>query len=631
MIGVIAPYSKFKEDVEKISAKLHVPVTVEIGALKAGLIKAKKMIKEYKVKVIIARGPTANLLKDKLDIPVIKIDVTNFDVIKTLGDAKKAYKSIHLFDHFNNQGRLEIETIKKILDVDIILNQYSDEKEINNQITEIARMNERKAIVGTAECMANTAENQGMHPFIVFSQSDSITEALLRAQETLENFEREEVKQKHLESIISLSSDGVISTDFIGTITVCNSIAADQLGVKSSEIIGRNIANIYFPLLKKLFGDYSNATKKVINNGSNKYLLNRVCLGGKSIIIMFQKADEILQMNTQIRSELYHKRFYAKYKFEDIYFKSRIMNETVSLARAYSKSESNVLIYGESGTGKELLAQGIHSESSRKNGPFIAVNCAALPENLLESELFGYEDGAFTGARKGGKPGLFEMAHEGTIFLDEIGEVSLSLQTRLLRVLQEKEVRRVGGERIIPVNVRVISATNKDLIKMIETQEFRSDLYYRLNILHINVPPLRERKEDIDLLINELLKKHNGDPALLSEDIFRVLKEYSWPGNIRELENVIERAVSVGPLFRDNILPILNLRSIKLEETDDLNSKDKISVTIAKLEEMERQIFEELMIRFDGNKAKLAEMLGISRTTLWKKLKQSEEIAIGEC
>src|SRR5690625_3003716 len=225
------------------------------------------------------------------------------------------------------------------------------------------------------------------------------------------------------------------------------------------------------------------------------------------MVVTYQEAESILLANNEIRSELYQRRFFAKYQFDDIISRSDKMEQLITLAKAYAISESNILIYGESGTGKELIAQSIHNESKRRTGPFIAVNCAALPENLLESELFGYEDGAFTGAKKGGKPGLFEMAHGGTIFLDEVGDITPSLQARLLRVLQEKEVRRIGGERIISVDIRVLSATNKDLLASVEDGEFRRDLYYRLNVLHLYNLPLRERVEDIEYIIDALLEK----------------------------------------------------------------------------------------------------------------------------
>ncbi|MBS4210292.1 sigma 54-interacting transcriptional regulator [Bacillus sp. FJAT-50079] len=623
MIGVIAPYSQFKEEVEEIAKTLHIPVIVEVGALRAGLYKAKKMIKEHQVKVIIARGATANFLKQQLDIPIVKIDVTNFDIMKTLSEAKKLDDTIVLIDHVENRGRTDLNSIKEMLQVQILLKEYENEKDIAQHIHTVAEVSEQRPIVGTAECMAKTAGNKGVQSFIVFSQTDSIREALWRAKESLEQYEKEELKQKHLESVISHAFAGVIATDRQGIVTVCNDVAARHLDIRPSDIIGRNLTNIHLPLFKKLIGDSKAASRKVIKNGNRKYMINRVCLDQHGMVIHFQEAEEILQNDTKMRSELYHRRFYAKYTFEEIIYRSDVMERMISLAKAYAKSDSNVLIYGESGTGKELIAQSIHNESERKSGPFIAVNCAALPENLLESELFGYEDGAFTGAKKGGKPGLFEMAHGGTIFLDEIGEITPALQARLLRVLQEKEVRRIGGERIIPIDIRVLSATNKDLLQLIQTEEFRSDLYYRLNILHIHLPPLRDRKEDIDLLIDALLKKHQGNIKLITEETRRMLHHYDWPGNIRELENVIERAVAVGSQFHEQMIHLLPRRvPIHVVEKVEAEINDYVRIKVGSLAAMERQIFDAMSRRFEGNQTELAEHLGISRTTLWKKMKK---------
>ena len=262
MIGVIAPYSQFKSDVEEISKTLNIEVIVEVGALEIGLSKAKAMIKKYNVKVIIARGVTASYLKGKLDIPIIKIDVTNFDVIKTIEEAKKIDNTIVLFDHIDNQGRLDLETIKDISQVDIILKHYTNEKEITKQILQMANKFEEKVMVGTAECMANTAERKGLQSFIIFSETDSISVALRHAQETLQNILKEEIKQKHLESIISYAFEGVISTDIEGNISVCNDIAAEYLGIKNYEIIGSNVMKVYIPLLKKLVGDLTDEIKK---------------------------------------------------------------------------------------------------------------------------------------------------------------------------------------------------------------------------------------------------------------------------------------------------------------------------------------------------------------------------------
>lgn len=622
MIGVIAPYAAFKEEVERVARKMNLPIVAEVGALRSGYAKALKMIKTHDVKVIVARASTADFLKEKLTIPVVKIDITNFDVIKTLKESGKRYKCIVLLNHSTDQHRIDIETISDLLKTRIEMKIFEDEQNILEHLNALAQQDAVDAVIGTAECVALSAGRKGMHSVVVFSQEESITEALLRAKESVEHLQKEELKQKHLETIISHAFDGVVSTNEEGLITVCNKVALEYLGVNTEEIIQRSYQNIQLSLVKKLFGDGSNVTRHVITHGSKKFVLNRHRLKGESFVITFQEVERLVDRDSNIRGKLYHRGFFAKYQFNDIIHKSKTMQQTLALAKAYAKSEGNILVYGESGTGKELLAQSIHNASHRAQGPFVAINCAALPENLLESELFGYEDGAFTGAKKGGKPGLFEMAHTGTIFLDEIGEISLSLQARLLRVLQEREVMRIGGDRIIPVDVRVIAATNKNLVESVHEQKFRSDLYYRLNILYLHIPPLRDRMEDLDLLIDYLTEKHGGKPEQITPEMREVFKAYHWPGNIRELENLIERIITIKAHIEEEV-PLHIIKQTLREGIHHRNwSDDCLTIRIGRLEEMEAEIVEKLVQKYNGNRSYVAKRLGISRTTLWKKMKE---------
>jgi propionate catabolism operon transcriptional regulator len=285
-------------------------------------------------------------------------------------------------------------------------------------------------------------------------------------------------------------------------------------------------------------------------------------------------------------------------------------------------TDSTVLLQGESGTGKEMLAQGIHLASRRKKGPFVAINCAALPENLLESELFGYEEGSFTGARKGGKPGLFELAHHGTIFLDEMGELPLILQARLLRVLQEREVMRIGGSKVIPVDVRVIAATNRKLVDQVHQGLFREDLFFRLAILVLRIPPLRERKEDIPLLIEAFIRDWNKTNRLhLTDDDIRKLQSYSWPGNVRELSNFIERAMvllEAGEsidLFDPNVW-------INAERQPMHKTNVSFETMGPGTEETEEEYIKRVLKEEGGNMGRAAKRMGMHRSTLWRKIKR---------
>lgn len=290
-------------------------------------------------------------------------------------------------------------------------------------------------------------------------------------------------------------------------------------------------------------------SKKVVALSDRNYILDKVPLriGSTQIgyYVTLQDEAEIKDMEISLNKKLIEKGLFAKYTFNDIRRSCPVMTEAVELAKKAAVTEYNILITGESGTGKELFAQSIHNYSNRKDKPFIGVNCAAIPESLLESELFGYEEGAFTGASKKGKIGYFEQANHGTIFLDEIGDISPKLQVRLLRVLQERQVMRIGSDRVINVDLRIIAATNRDLKKEVEKGTFRSDLYYRLNTLHIVVPPLRERKEDILLLFKWFLK---DDYVRISQKDRDLLLGYSWPGNVRELENCALYYMTLGKL-----------------------------------------------------------------------------------
>ena len=301
---------------------------------------------------------------------------------------------------------------------------------------------------------------------------------------------------------------------------------------------------------------------------------------------------------------------------------SKIINNIKDIAIKASQSDSNVLIRGESGTGKEVVARAIHNMSKNNNSKFIAVNCAAIPENLLESELFGYDEGAFTGAKKGGKPGLFEMANDGTIFLDEIGDLPLHLQPKLLRAIESRSVTRVGGTKPFNINARIIAATNRDLEKEIEEEKFRNDLYYRLNVIPISLPPLRKRPEDIITLARFFLSRYtlkfNKEIVDFSEEVERIILLYNWPGNVRELENVIEYIVNIEST---SIVQITSLPNNLINNVSYL-SNEKLSNR--NLKNIEKEVIQELLDKYEHDvdgKIKVAKELGISLSTLYRKLK----------
>ncbi|QEK13705.1 AAA family ATPase [Crassaminicella thermophila] len=342
----------------------------------------------------------------------------------------------------------------------------------------------------------------------------------------------------------------------------------------------------------------------------------------RDLKLLSKKISNLEKELAYYKSELSKDRT-AKYSFQDLIGNSPSMRAIKNIAIRVAKTSSNVLITGESGTGKELFAHAIHNASNRYLGPFVKINCAAIPGELLESELFGYEEGAFTGARKGGKEGKFELANGGTILLDEIGDMPLSMQAKLLRVLQEKEVERLGGNVIRKVDVRIIAATNKDLEELVRKGEFREDFFYRLNVMSMKLPPLRERKEDIETLAEELRIKISNRLGVyvegISQDAIEYLKKYHWPGNIRELENVIERAINL--LDSDLIIKPKHLPKRLTKDKGKIYRRENKSLKDM-VEELEKEIILECLKENKGNKNRTAKELGISRLGLYKKIER---------
>ncbi len=352
-----------------------------------------------------------------------------------------------------------------------------------------------------------------------------------------------------LEAVLEGIEDGVLVADS-STLLHCNRYVCRILGRDDES--GTLCAGGMLPFCASLLSA-ERAENRVmsLDTGSGRKDLVvtkktfRVHENSDSSIIILKDAEHIQRMEIGIRKSLLGKGYSAKYTFEDIVFRSARMEVVVERARKIAQLDTTTLIVGETGTGKELFAQALHNRSKRRQGPFVAINCAAISDGLLESELFGYEEGAFTGARRGGKKGLFELAHGGTIFLDELGSISQAMQVKLLRVLQEKEVMRIGGVHLVPVDVRVIAATNEDLERLVEQGVFRRDLYYRINNFTIRLPPLRDRKEDIPVLVRSIMDEHGAENRLGGE-LQEFLTSYGWGGNVRELRNCVEYLVFMG-------------------------------------------------------------------------------------
>ena len=354
---------------------------------------------------------------------------------------------------------------------------------------------------------------------------------------------------------------------------------------------------------------------QAINNGAYDYFSKPLNFGEMKIVIK----RALLFQSLEIENRCLREELSREAEFGNIVGKSNKMKSVFETIRVVAQSDCTVLIHGESGTGKEMVATAIHHSSPRRNEPYIALNCAAIPEALMESELFGYEKGAFTDAT-GGKPGKFELSSQGSLFLDEIADMSLTLQAKILRAIQDRTFYRLGGTRSIKVNTRVIAATNKNLQELMAKRAFREDLYYRLNVVSIRIPPLRQRKEDIPSLTNHFIRKHNKTNKKkvkrISSQGLKLLMDYDWPGNVRELENIIERAIVLGQ--SDILLP----KDISLEkEHKSLESEIPSSLTVTSVAETEKRLIREILKTTYWNQTEAAKLLGIHRNTLRRKIK----------
>ncbi|WP_419749796.1 sigma-54 interaction domain-containing protein [Terrisporobacter petrolearius] len=444
----------------------------------------------------------------------------------------------------------------------------------------------------------------------------------LKAQNKTEELELE---KKKLEILLNGMNKAVVSIDTRGNIDKYNIKFRESFNIDDEKLESGNIFDLLDFIKKPSTLDFEKYKtgifyyKKLGRNLKGIYNISEIVVKNKlkGYVIDFIENKEAIKNYNKINKDY-------KITLDNIVGSSEIMEHTKQKALIAAKSNSTVLITGESGTGKELFARAIHNHSDRTDYPFVAVNCAAIPDNLLESELFGYEEGAFTGAKKGGKLGKFELAHNGTIFLDEIGDMSLHLQGKLLRVLQERELDKIGGKSNIFIDVRVIAATNKNLEELVRNGQFREDLYYRLKVIPITLPTLRERKSDIPLLIDYMIKEYarklNKDVIGIEEDASKTLVDYTWPGNVRELQNIIEYSINMSnsTLLTLDIIP----NNIKSTYYDEKSHKEEEIRTLEDLEKEEiRKAFNKYK-HYKKDKELVAKALGISRATLYRKLEK---------
>ena len=574
-------------------------------------------LQDLNADVVIARGFSALTMKQRGYI-CAELKVGGYDVIAAVLKARRmspGLSHIAVIGAFNM-----IYGIESIRDAfpDMKLSTYpvNSEPLLADAIRQ-AISDGCDALVGNYTGV-ELAKKSGLPAVMIESGQEAINNAIDEAKSAAEIDLREKMRSAQMANIMNYSFQGILSTDQDGIITFANKYCYSILDSGHALLTGRSILD-FFPNLP--VEEVTRNGKKLLSElhiyASYHLMVNCVPApdnsGNTGCVLTFQDTSRIQADELQVRKKLRHSSFQAKYQFSNILHKSRIMDSVISDAMTYSYSDSNILIYGETGTGKELFAQSIHNSSPRKNHPFVAINCSALPENLLESELFGYEEGAFTGAKRGGKAGLFELANGGTLFFDEIGDMSHAVQLRLLRVLDAKEVMHVGGDRFIPVNVRVICASHKQLLDLVKVGSFRLDLYFRLAGVCLEVAPLRDRLEDVPLLIANILKRYGKNASVVTPAILDAIRRYSWPGNIRELMSVME---SYLVLLGDNSSSLACFEEIFRHRNQFFDKAPQGGTLGEQLAAYRLEIVRKEMRRCAGDRRKAARALGISYSSL---------------
>lgn len=577
--------------------------------------------------VIIARGGLAQLIIDaNIKIPVVEVVFTGQDLAYVFQEAKikTGLSSPKVaFIAFDNMVA-DVEMLATILNIDLTIYRLETNEDISIMVKKVSQLHYDIILGGNKTVML--AQQKGLQTVMIHSGDHAIKTALLEAQKIAQGRQIEKENAEKFKALIDYSMEGIISISQDKKILILNRTAERLLNCSAKDMIGRELdAILNLPNIDSCLSEGQQIQDYVLQQAHRwisvnigPIIVDSVPIGA---FVTFQDISRIQEAEAKIRNEVLARKFIAKYNLQDIIGISPQIAEVKRIASEISKVDVTTLIIGNSGTGKELFAQSIHNLSSRSSAPFIAVNCAALPPNLLESELFGYVEGAFTGATKKGKQGLFEMAHRGTLFLDEISEMDQYGQSRLLRVLQERQIMRLGDNKYIPIDVRIIAASNKDLEELIHKGNFRQDLFYRLKVLVLNLPPLRDRSGDVEYLAHHFIKLYNRTyqkQIELTTDAYFYLTQYAWPGNVRELNHFIERLViTTGKttITEDILQKFLESREYDTRNST-FSSATNNSLNLLSEEAKIRSVLESS----NFNIKKSADILGISRPTLYRKL-----------
>ena len=632
-------YRQIREFALPVVAEYAGRAIVEVvdGTFGGALAIAQDRVERGLVDAFVSAGSNASILRAGLQAPVATIQLTGFDLLQGLIKARRIADRVGVVMY--GETIPELDAIKDLLNIEISQHAYQTPNDARQQFEALRRAGFR-VIVGSS-LVVELAEEAGLHGLLAYSLA-SIRKGFDDALELARVARLEAGRYEQLHSVLHNLQEAVVAVDRRGQIIAANPAMAQLLGSGGRRLDGYLLEALEPALSLRATMESGLEERAVATRFAQRdWVAHRTPIREHGEIVgaalTLYDARSIEAADTSLRMLQRRQQHAARHSFASLQGKAPALLEAVDSARRFARTDLNVLIAGESGVGKEVFAQAIHNESPRAGRPFVAVNCASFPESLLESELFGYDEGAFTGSRRGGKRGLFEAAHTGTLFLDEIGDMPLPLQTRLLRVLQEREIMRLGGSAPIPIDVRVIAATHQPLAELIAHKRFRQDLYYRLNTLRLSLPPLRERQEDIVPLAHHLVTRclarlgSRIDAGQALAPLVARLQGHTWPGNVRELENLAERMavffsqyldardVAFDQLRRD--CPELFPEAPGPEAT----TKERPAVVVGDPGASQGERVREALRRTGGRRAQAARDLGVSRATLWRWLRSMNE------
>lgn len=627
-ITFIVPYTEKQElvqQIDRIVGESECPPNVVFE-----ILHSKERIDDKFVywdsDIVIARGLAYSVLKKgQRNFHLIEIPVSNMEILKAVRSAAEQVGSRHVALFLGKTVNIDLNLLEDLCKLQITRYTVDNDDEVLEAFDRLAQTPGCDTVVGGyTACRIAVERGYDAVPFCIGEEAarNAVNEAL----SAIEASHREKQRNELLNRIIEMTEEGILALDSAGKILMINGICKRMLHLRQKNVISARASDL---VPETVLSAHEDGT--IIKLGGRDVLVRRapMMVDGEpdGTVLMLQYVENLQKAEIAVRQKLNQKGLVAKYDFQDIIGHSAPLLRVVDQAKRFAKTDSDILIVGESGTGQELLAQSIHNYSDRRKRPFVAFNCGAIAPNLIESELFGYVGGAFTGASREGKVGLFELAHKGTLFMDEIGELPLSMQASLLRVLQEKEIRRLGDDKIIPIDVRVIAATNVNIREKALTGEFREDLYYRLDVLHLLVPPLRGRVEDLDDLVPYLTRglECGGHQVRFEQAAVERLKSMKWPGNVRQLRNVCQR---LSLLSRTGVVTELEVEELIAESQWELHQESEpeaaaeCGLSGETLTPEERQLYE--LVKRKQTKAELAKKLGVSRSTLWRKTRDTK-------